>query len=157
SDSELVFANQKNNVAAVRVEEAVFSKLRRRCGLLEKYEGSSRFVVNIHAFRAYFHTNASRIHSTEYANALDGHTSYLGQYYRIAPEERAKMYKTLEPALLIFGNSDATNGLFKEQLESKNKEIEHLTKLIIEMKEDLEKVRKRQERLEKTIVVKETK
>lgn len=153
SESEFVFTHHKDNVDAVRAEEAVFSKLRQRCNLLEKYESGNRFIINIHAFRAYFHTFASRTHGTEYANALDGHTSYLGQYYRIAPEERAKMYKKLEPSLLIYGIIDAESGILEEQLEVKDKEIENLTNLIIDIKTELAKLRKRQERIEKTIKI----
>lgn len=151
NDSDLVFTDNSDNLKAVNLEESVFSDLRKRCGFTEKYDDSKRFVVNIHAFRAYFHTVASRINGTEYANALDGHSSYLGQYYRISPEERAEMYKKLEPYLLIYGNGDEQSGLLKDQLEGKGKEIENLTKLIIEMKTDLEKIRKRQDRLEKTV------
>lgn len=151
TDSDLVFTHVENNVRAVHNEESVFQKLRQRCNILEKYEGSVRFVVNIHAFRAYFHTIASRINGTEYANALDGHSSYLGQYYRISPEERAQMYKKIEPYLLIYRESSEQSDTLRDQLDTKNLEVENLTKLMIEMKSDLEKIRKRQERLEKTI------
>jgi len=58
------------------------SNLRKKLGILEKYPNSSRFVVTIHGFRAYFHTKASQKHGVEYANALDGHGAYLKQYYR---------------------------------------------------------------------------
>lgn len=149
-DSDFVFTDNFDSIMSVNLEETIFNELRKRCGLVERYENSNRFVVNIHAFRAYFHTMASRINGTEYANALDGHTSYLGQYYRISPEERAEMYKKLEPHLLIYGDNTEQSGMLKDQLEVKGKEIENLTKLIIEMKADLEKVRKRQNRLEKT-------
>ncbi len=150
NDSDLVFTDNSDNLMAVKLEDSIFSDLRKRCGFTEKYESSKRFVVNIHAFRAYFHTVASRINGTEYANALDGHSNYLGQYYRISLEERAEMYKKLEPHLLIYGDSTEQSGL-KDRLEVKDKEIENLTKLIIEMKADLEKIRKRQDRLEKTV------
>jgi integrase len=149
-DSDFVFADNFDSIMSVNLEETVFTDLRKRCGFTERYENSNRFVVNIHAFRAYFHTMASRINGTEYANALDGHTSYLGQYYRISPEDRAQMYEKLEPHLLIYGNGEQP-GLLQDKLEGKNKEIDNLTRIIIEMKTDLEKIRKRQDRLEKTM------
>ena len=68
---------------------------------LERYHNSNRFIINIHAFRAYFHTKASNKHGSDYANALDGHGAYLKQYYRETPEERAKKYNELESSLLI--------------------------------------------------------
>ena len=75
--------------------------LREKLGMTEKYEDGVRFVVAIHSFRAYFHTKASNRHGTEYANALDGHTGYLEQYYRLEPQERASKYLELEQDLLI--------------------------------------------------------
>jgi len=106
SDDDLVFTHQPNNEQAVHNEEMAFRKLRKRCELLEKYPDGKRFVVNIHAFRSYFHTKASKIHGQEYANALDGHSSYLGQYYRNTEEERAEMYRELEPNLLIYSSQE---------------------------------------------------
>ncbi len=91
---------------AVAHEDHIFSRLRERLSqkdkrFKEKYPNSYLFVVNIHSFRAYFHTKASEKHGVEYANALDGHSGYLSQYYRKSPQERAKMYLELEPSLLI--------------------------------------------------------
>jgi len=100
-DNDKVFTMFEDSYAALVHEEQGFGDLRRRLGLLEKYPNSSRYVTNIHSFRAYFHTKASQKHGVEYANALDGHGAYLKQYYRETPEERAKKYKELEPSLLI--------------------------------------------------------
>ena len=44
---------------------------------------------------------ASQKHGTEYANALDGHSGYLEQYYRITLNRRGEMYQELEQDLLI--------------------------------------------------------
>ena len=139
ADSDLVFARINDNDKAVQNEESIFQKLRRRCNFVEKYEESGRFIVNIHAFRAYFHTVASRINGTEYANALDGHTSYLGQYYRLSLEERSEMYKKLEPYLLIYGDTVEHTNTLKDQLQIRNEEVSKLTELIIEMKVNLDK------------------
>jgi len=113
-DDEKVFTDYDDNYRALLHEERYFSELRQRIGeskkiknedlkslFLERYQNSNRFIINIHAFRAYFHTKASQKHGSDYANALDGHGAYLKQYYRETPEERAKKYNELEPNLLI--------------------------------------------------------
>ena len=100
-DKEKIFTRIDDIDKAVIYEEGMFANLRERLGLLERYDDSIRFVVNLHCFRAYFHTKASQKHGSDYANALDGHGSYLKQYYRETPEERAKKYKELEPNLFI--------------------------------------------------------
>ena len=86
---------------AVDTEEQIFIDLRKKLNLLEKYPNSTRYIVNIHSFRAYFHTKASQRHGSDYANALDGHGAYLEQYFRLTHQEKNKKYKELEPDLLI--------------------------------------------------------
>lgn len=100
-DNERIFTDIDDiDKAVINVEQA-FGNLRERLDLVEKYKNSCRYVVNIHSFRAYFHTKASQKHGSDYANALDGHGAYLKQYYREDPKERAKKYLELEPNLLI--------------------------------------------------------
>jgi hypothetical protein len=101
ADDDPVFI-KKISPHMVVTQEKLFSDLREKCGLTERYPDSQRFVTNIHSFRSYFHTKASKVHDDQYANAIDGHQSYLGQYYRLTDEERATMYKELEPSLLIY-------------------------------------------------------
>ena len=93
NDDDYVFNHHETADDVVKAEEQNFSYLRKRLGLIEKYDNSSRYVVNIHTFRAYFHTKASQKHGSDYANALDGHGAYLKQYYREDPKERAKKYQ----------------------------------------------------------------
>ena len=100
-DMDRIFTTLDDIDTAVNYEEMYFQRLRKRLNLLEKYPNSTRFVVNLHSFRAYFHTKASQKHGSDYANALDGHGAYLKQYYRETPEERARRYKELEPSLFI--------------------------------------------------------
>lgn len=126
-DNELIFTNYDNVDDAVVNEEQNFGYLRKTLGLTEKYPNSSRFVVNIHALRSYFHTKASQKHGSDYANALDGHGSYLKQYYREDPKERAKKYKELEPSLFI-------ESLKLESEKTKDKIIEDLQEQMEMMK-----------------------
>ena len=81
-DDEFIFKRKEKSVInQVVLEEKVIGNLREKLGMTEKYEDGVRYVVAIHSFRAYFHTKASNRHGTEYANALDGHTGYLEQYF----------------------------------------------------------------------------
>jgi len=133
-DNEKIFAVADDNHLAVIYEEKVFFDLRKKLGLLEKYKSSNRFVVNIHAFRAYFHTKASQKHGSDYANALDGHGAYLKQYYRETPEDRAKKYKELESSLLIESY----------KLESEKTK----DKIISNLQEEMQKLHDKMKRLE---------
>jgi len=90
-------------------------------------------VVNIHSFRAYFHTKASQKHGSDYANALDGHGAYLKQYYREDPKERANKYLTLEPSLLIESvkvEAEKTKDRVIETLQSQVEELQNNMKRI---------------------------
>jgi len=134
NDNDLVFTRFEDNVKAVNNEVQYFIVLRERLDLLEKYPNSPRHIVNIHCFRAYFHTKASQKHGSDYANALDGHGSYLKQYYREDPKERAKKYQALEPSLLVESY----------KLESEKTK----DKIIEDMQEEMKKLQAKMTRLE---------
>ena len=127
-DSKSIFTNIENKKKAVTNEDQLFDDLRKRLGLIEKYPNSCRFVLNIHCFRAYFHTIASDKHGSGYANALDGHGEYLPQYYRKSAEDRAKMYLELEPRLLVESikpESEKTKDKIINDLQKKMEQLEH--------------------------------
>ncbi|MCA9827173.1 MAG: tyrosine-type recombinase/integrase [Nitrosopumilus sp.] len=123
-DSDLVFAKSENLAAARLAEERTFDNLRKRCGLLDRYQDSNRHTITIHSMRAFFHTQASIVHDEQYANALDGHQGYLMQYYRLSVEKRAELYRKLEPHLLIYSNDSVSS--LQEDLSIKNQEIDLL-------------------------------
>ncbi|WP_182128421.1 site-specific integrase [Nitrosopumilus sp. b3] len=127
-DNDLVFSNTEIPRQAINTEEAYFLHLREKLGLTEKYPNSTRFIVNIHAFRAYFHTKASQKHGSDYANALDGHSGYLKQYYRLSEEDRAKKYKELESELFV-------ESIQLESEKKKDKIIEDLQKEMSKMQD----------------------
>lgn len=126
-DTDLIFTIFDNVDDAVINEEQSFGYLRKTLGLTEKYPNSSRFVVNIHATRSYFHTKASQKHGSDYANALDGHGSYLKQYYREDPKERAKKYLELEPSLFIESVKMETEKTKDKIIESMQDQLDKLT------------------------------
>jgi len=125
-DNEKVFTKINRVKDAVIHEDQLFDDLRKRLGLTEKYPNSTRYVVNIHSFRSYFHTKASQKHGSDYANALDGHGAYLKQYYREPPEERAKKYKELEPSLLVESIKPETEKTKDKIIESLQKQMQKL-------------------------------
>ena len=114
-------------------EDRIFSYLREKLGMTEKYPNSVRYVVNLHSLRAYFHTKASQKHSTEYANSMDGHFGYLEQYYRLDPKKRAEMYKELEPELLI-------ESVKTESDKNKDKIISGLTEQMAKMEAKMSRI-----------------
>jgi len=127
NDNETIFSDG-NIDRAVTLEEQAFGYLREKLGYTEKYPDSPRYLVNIHCFRAYFHTKASQKHGVEYANALDGHGAYLKQYYRETPEERARKYKELEPSLFIESfklETEKTKDNIIKNLQEEMKRLEH--------------------------------
>ena len=136
NDDEYILQVRKYPIIrkALRNEEKYFIHLRRKLGLTEKYPNSTRCVVNIHSFRAYFHTKASQKHGSDYANALDGHGAYLKQYYREDPKERANKYLALEPSLLIESvkvEAEKTKDAIIENLESQMAKMQAQMKRIM--------------------------
>lgn len=137
-DNQTFFMQQKNLFYQVIKEDRNFAYLRNKLGMTEKYPDSVRYRVSIHGFRAYFHTKASQTHSTEYANALDGHSGYLEQYYRLTPEKRAEMYKQLEPELFI-------ESLKVEADKTKDKIIDTLQEQMLKLQDEMSRLQKTQE------------
>jgi len=127
-DNEKVFTEIGDLDRAVIEEEHYFGNLRARLGLLDRYPNSVRFLVNIHCFRAYFSTKASQKHGMEYAHALDGHSGYMKQYYRMTSEDRANKYKELEPDLLVLSvklkTEKATDKII-ENMQEQMKQLQH--------------------------------
>ncbi len=134
-DNDRIFIEIDDIDEGVHCEDQVFSNLRKKLGLLEKYPNSSRYVVNIHGFRAYFHTKASQKHGSDYANALDGHGAYLKQYYRETDEERAKKYKELEPSLLI-------ESIKPESEKKKDDIIENLQAQMLKLQDEVIRIKR---------------
>lgn len=58
-------------------EIEAFARYRKRAGLVQKYESTKRHHISLHSFRFYFFTHARRIHDTDNAHSMIGHTTYL--------------------------------------------------------------------------------
>jgi len=136
SDDQSIFVNNRKEIKYyVENEDRVFGYLREKLGFTQKYPNSIRYIVNIHAMRAYFHTKASQKHGTEYANALDGHSGYLEQYYRLTPKRRGEMYLELEQDLLI-------ESVPVESNKTKDKIITSLQEQMLQMQVEMKRMKK---------------
>ena len=137
NDDDLVFGKSNDLRLAINIEEHVFSDLRQRCSLTEKYQDGKRYKVNLHSMRAFFHTQASIIHDEQYANAMDGHQGYLMQYYRLSPEKRVEMYRKLEPYLQVYSDEKLTKTQeeLREKVDSQTRDIEKLTKMVARLQQ----------------------
>jgi integrase len=132
-EDEFVFSKIEDLDRTVQNEDHRFAQLREKLGMTEKYKNSNRYVVNLHAFRAWFHTKASQKHGDEYANALDGHSGYLKQYYREDPKERAEKYAELEPYLYI----ESVN---LEADKNKDKQIQNLEETVAKLQDKMRRL-----------------
>jgi len=132
-DGEYLFLKFADIPKGVVGEDRYFLRLRDRLGLTERYNNSCRAVINIHSFRSYFITKASMKHGSDYSHAISGHGSYLKEYIRIPPEERARKYLTLELDLLVESvkvQAEKTKDSIIENLESQMEELMNKMKRI---------------------------
>ncbi|MDE2589316.1 MAG: hypothetical protein KGL95_06585, partial [Patescibacteria group bacterium] len=74
------------------------------------------------AFRAWFKTQVTNAHQSDFAEALMGHTSVKLVYYRQNAKDRLKTYLEVEPALTV---SDFTR--VENTIEDLQKKVEFLT------------------------------
>lgn len=133
--------SSKPLVKAVVCEDRAFARLRRKIaekynnkeqcveypdgtGILKRYESSNRYLVQIHAFRAWFITQASLKHGTDYAHAIAGHHTYMDQYIRIADKTKSKMYLELEKSLLLESSKMASEQFHEKEVEELRQEME---------------------------------
>lgn len=100
-ENDLVFATNPNPFHAKMTEIEAFTRYRNRAGLTGKYESTNRHHVTLHSFRSYFFTRARRIHDTDVAHAMIGHTTYLDMYDRKEDWEKLELYLKVEPELSL--------------------------------------------------------
>lgn len=82
-------------------EIEAFTRYRDETGLTTKYESANRHHITLHSFRSYFFTRARRVHDTDIAHAMVGHTPYLDMYDRKDDSEKLELYLEVEPKLQI--------------------------------------------------------
>ena len=89
-------------IHAKMTEIEAFTRFRKRAGLVQRYESTKRHHITLHSFRSYFFTNSRRVHDTDIAHAMVGHTTYLGMYDRNTDSEMLELYLKTESNLKIF-------------------------------------------------------
>jgi len=99
---------------------------------------NGRNSIHFHAFRAWFKTQVTNAHESDFAEALMGHKSLKLRYYRDNPDSRLKIYLGVEPALTVSDFSKVENTM--EGMKSKIEFLEI----------ELEKVKKKEMRTSRT-------
>lgn len=94
---------------------------------------NGRNSIHFHAFRAWFKTQVTNAHQSDFAEALMGHKSLKLMYYRQNDIARLKIYLEIEPTLTV---SDFTK--VENTMDEMRSRIEFLTT-------ELEKVKQQQE------------
>lgn len=103
---------------------------------------NGRNRIHFHAFRAWFKTQVTNAHQSDFAEALMGHTSLKLVYYRQNDEQRAKIYREIEPALTISDTEKIEKGF--EILQEENRD---LRKIVDGLSIQLKSLEKRIERV----------
>ena len=66
-----------------------------------KIKDNERNQIHFHAFRAWFKTQVTDAHQSDFAEALMGHKNLKTLYYRQNHQKREKTYRSVEPHLTI--------------------------------------------------------
>lgn len=107
--------------ARITLEESL-SKVIDRIPELSKKNENGRQSIHFHAFRAWFKTQVTDAHQSDFAEALMGHKSIKLGYYRQNNEARFKTYLEIEHALTISDHTQIEKTL--QSLTEKYKELE---------------------------------
>lgn len=81
--------------------EQIFSNLRKKCDLNEKYRNTNVHHITPHRLRAYFKTEASNMHGKDYAEYIIGHEGKMNTYYSTTHDDLVKKYKELLPKITV--------------------------------------------------------
>ena len=120
-DHDYIFVDSWSH-SSICTYETIFRIARNRAGFNSKYDNGKMYTFNIHAFRAYFKTQATRVLGDGIAHALIGHGAYLSQYDRFTPEEQKELYAKLEPHVTVSNETRLRGKLDKteQQLQKQN-------------------------------------
>lgn len=108
---------------------------------LNQRNENGRNSVHFHAFRAWFKTQVTNAHQSDFAEALMGHQSIKLMYYRNNLKDRLKTYLEIESVLTV---SDLTT--VENTIEGLQKQVENLTIDLEKQKQKLEMVGKYQKK-----------
>ncbi|MGQ0795146.1 MAG: tyrosine-type recombinase/integrase [Nitrosopumilaceae archaeon] len=119
--SEPIVYNRAVRTSCTSLQLNLLSVIRTVPELYQKNE-NGRNSIHFHAFRAWFKTQVTNAHQSDFAEALMGHQSIKLMYYRNNPKERLKTYLEVESALTISDLSTIEN-----TVEGLQKKVEFLT------------------------------
>ncbi|MBS3925142.1 MAG: tyrosine-type recombinase/integrase [Nitrosarchaeum sp.] len=102
-NNDLVFATNSIPYHASMTEIGAFARYREKAGLTRIYESTKRHHISLHSFRSYFFIRARRIHDTDIAHAMIGHSTYLDMYDRKEDDEKLDLFLEVENELKICG------------------------------------------------------
>ncbi len=108
--------------------------------LYQKNE-NGRNSIHFHAFRAWFKTQVTNAHQSDFAEALMGHQSIKLMYYRNNPKNRLKTYLEIESVLTV---SDLTT--VENTVEGLQKKVDFLTTELEKLKH-MQEISERYERI----------
>ena len=133
---DLIFASKNTSLYnSKQYELKKFERLRERVGLTEKYESSNKSKYSTHSFRAFFVTNAEKVHDG-FGHALAGHARYMQQYERYTLEEKLNFYLDIEPSLSIYDNVDSIGK--DTRISNLQKQVDSMKSMIDELSGRLE-------------------
>ena len=140
-ETDYVFTEDYKPLKSVHVKITQFTKLRSRCGLNEKQNGSdNRYVVHLHGTRGVFYTEALEVLGEGKAHAMIRHHGYIDTYYQKDVDKMADDYLKIMPRVTI--SDDARI----EYSEENTKRVEQKIK---SMEEDYQRMQRKLERLER--------
>lgn len=119
-----------------------FHRLRKKLGLDARYS-NGMYHINLHSFRAFFHTQATKVLGSDIAHAMIGHHTYLDQYFRLTREERAENYLKLEPYLTISQMNKLHDELARSKVQLQRQE--YLENKLSELEAELKRLKARYE------------
>lgn len=134
---DFIFSHDKSNIRLSTINEAnLFSKIRKRAGLDEKYEQKRNHKITTHSFRAFFISQFEKT-SSGFGHSLSGHSKYMKQYERFTLEEKIEMYLKTEAYLLVWSKSEQNI-----DNASNNRKLAEMTKLLKIALEDIAELKK---------------
>lgn len=129
------FDRLRKKIAKIRGDKEPCDEFPEGTGMLKHYDNSVRYTIHIHAFRAYFITQATLKHGSDYAHALAGHHTYLDQYVRIPLKKRLAMYKELEKLLLLETSRVHSEQFHEAEISQMQEEIRKLKAMAVRKEE----------------------
>ena len=128
SDDSFVFNPKNRKLGGITITESkIFSRLREKLGMTEKYESGVSRVSLSGSFRSWFVSRCNRV-DFGFGHSLAGHDLYMKRYDRMSLEEKAKLYVESEKTLQVFDYLDD-----EKQKETEKIYLNRITELELEM------------------------